>query len=96
MSAWFAFSLLALLFAAAADAQQSGMKLGPTYVLRSAIDIMPNNTADRLLTDFSMMGGILSNVTHYEWESYDGWYNNPAHPEWGGAGKCDFCTFSLP
>ena len=21
----------------------------------------------------------------YEWESYDGWYNNPAHPEWGGA-----------
>jgi dual oxidase len=22
---------------------------------------------------------------HYEYESYDGWYNNPAHPEWGGA-----------
>ena len=21
-----------------------------------------------------------------EWEGYDGWYNNPAHPEWGGAG----------
>lgn len=24
-------------------------------------------------------------VSDYEWESYDGWYNNPAHPEWGGA-----------
>lgn len=23
----------------------------------------------------------------YEWESYDGWYNNLAHPDWGGAGK---------
>jgi hypothetical protein len=21
----------------------------------------------------------------YEWEGYDGWYNNPAHPDWGGA-----------
>ena len=21
----------------------------------------------------------------YEWVSYDGWYHNPAHPEWGGA-----------
>lgn len=24
---------------------------------------------------------------NYEWEGYDGWYNNPAHPEWGGAGE---------
>lgn len=24
----------------------------------------------------------------FEWEGYDGWYNNPAHPDWGGAGKC--------
>ena len=23
----------------------------------------------------------------YEWEGYDGWYNNPAHPDWGGAGN---------
>lgn len=22
----------------------------------------------------------------YEWEGYDGWFNNPAHPDWGGAG----------
>lgn len=23
----------------------------------------------------------------YEWEGYDGWYNNPSHPDWGGAGQ---------
>lgn len=22
-----------------------------------------------------------------EWEGYDGWYNNLAHPDWGGAGN---------
>ena len=26
-------------------------------------------------------------ITDYEWIGYDGWYNNPAHPEWGGAGR---------
>lgn len=26
----------------------------------------------------------------YEWEGYDGWYNNPAHPDWGGAGTFVF------
>jgi len=29
---------------------------------------------------------ILFSPGEYEYESYDGWYNNPAHPEWGGAG----------
>ena len=29
----------------------------------------------------------------YEYESYDGWYNNPAHPEWGGAGMLLFCLY---
>ena len=24
---------------------------------------------------------------HIEWPPYDGWYNNYAHPNWGGAGK---------
>lgn len=24
---------------------------------------------------------------YYEWEGYDGWYNNPSHPDWGGAGE---------
>ncbi len=33
----------------------------------------------------------LENV-HFEWEGYDGWYNNPAHPEWGGAGNICMCA----
>ena len=28
---------------------------------------------------------------YYEWEGYDGWYNNPSHPDWGGAGEL-LCT----
>ena len=27
----------------------------------------------------------------YEWEGYDGWYNNPSHPDWGGAGQLLHC-----
>ena len=23
----------------------------------------------------------------WEWAGYDGWYNNLAHPDWGGAGN---------
>ena len=30
----------------------------------------------------------------YEGESYDGWYNNKAHPDWGGAGE--ICLTSIP
>jgi len=87
MSAWYAFSLFALLFAAAADAQQAGMSLGPTYVLQTATYLDRTNAMDRESKNFATMGDVFSNQTHYEWESYDGWYNNPAHPEWGGAGK---------
>lgn len=25
-------------------------------------------------------------IFNYEVEGYDGWYNNLAHPEWGGSG----------
>ena len=34
------------------------------------------------------------NNTYFEWEGYDGWYNNPAHPDWGGAGMwaCAYAT----
>lgn len=31
--------------------------------------------------------GAVNNNEEYESESYDGWYNNKAHPDWGGAGK---------
>ena len=27
---------------------------------------------------------------YFEWEGYDGWYNNPTHPDWGGAGIIEY------
>lgn len=75
---------LVLLLVAAATAQ-----LGPTYNLRKEIDI--DNYEDRREKNFSSttasVESAFSNVKYYEWESFDGWFNNPAHPEWGGAGK---------
>ena len=32
-------------------------------------------------------GSFSPDITDYEWIGYDGWYNNPAHPDWGGAGR---------
>ena len=75
--------LLLLACATFAMAQSAGRNLGPTYTLQTYIRLTPNNSVDRapyLFTGFS-------NRTHFEWENYDGWYNNPAHVEWGGAGK---------
>lgn len=34
--------------------------------------------------------GAFKDDSHSEPEGYDGWYNNLAHPDWGGAGKNDF------
>ena len=56
---------------------------GPVYELAANIDI--DNSVSR--SDFNLM--FDTDGRYYEWESYDGWFNNPAHPEWGGAGK--FC-----
>lgn len=58
----------------------------PVYTLENDINVSPNNDADRT----SINNGIVfnANETHYEWENYDGWFNNPAHPDWGGAGEC--------
>jgi len=60
--------------------------LGPTYVLQIVINV--NNSVSRrdFKPEFSAFTNF-SQTPYYEWESYDGWYNNPAHPEWGGAGK---------
>ena len=30
---------------------------------------------------------VLSGEEHVEYPPYDGWFNNLAHPDWGGAGK---------
>ncbi len=59
--------------------------LGPVYVLEVVIPV--NNSVSRgsFNPPFSQFTNF-SHVEYYEWESFDGWYNNPAHPEWGGAG----------
>jgi len=84
----FILALLLTLHVAAfaGNAQKSGKDLGPTYTLQARIIVSPDNRADRAASDFSQRL-VFSNVSAFEWESYDGWYNNLAHPEWGGAGE---------
>lgn len=81
--------LLALLVAAVTAQLGVGEGLGPTYTLQNMI--MVDNFADRQAKNFSATtasaANTFSHVEYFEWESYDGWFNNPAHPEWGGAGK---------
>ena len=36
-----------------------------------------------------------SDEEYYEWEGFDGWFNNPAHPDWGGAGNISLAKDSL-
>ena len=67
-----------------ASPQVPGDQLGPTYTLQTKIYI--DNYRDRSEANIDM-SRLNFNETHYEWENYDGWFNNPAHPEWGGAGK---------
>ena len=67
-----------------ASAQVPGDRLGPTYTLQTVITV--NNTGDRMRANINT-SRLNFDETHYEWENYDGWYNNPAHPEWGGAGN---------
>ena len=80
--------LVLALLAAVSTAQPggAGVNLGPTYTLQTTIQI--DNYADRQANNFSRNPTTaFSSVKYYEWESYDGWFNNPAHPEWGGAGE---------
>ena len=44
------------------------------------------------LSYFAVALGIYDDVER-EYEGYDGWYNNKAHPDWGGAGKCLLSKF---
>lgn len=76
-----------LLLAASACvlAQSSGQNLGPTYNLNPDPPINIDNEMDQMAI-YARFNNF-SDVGYYEWEGYDGWYNNPAHPEWGGAGK---------
>lgn len=67
-----------------------GPELGPIYTLQTFIDPNLNmDDRDAIEERINLTEAIrIDNPeVHYEWENYDGWYNNPAHPEWGGAGK---------
>lgn len=69
-------------------------RLGPLYTL-SGTSNFPEESSNigleqRLdFTEVTESGSDHFNEEgeYYEWEGYDGWFNNPAHPEWGGAGK---------
>ncbi len=73
-----------VLLLAALSAAQSGSLPGPTYLLENFIAI--NNSAYQQAVKTRAQESF-STTPYYEWEGYDGWFNNPAHPEWGGAGK---------
>ena len=47
--------------------------------------------SEELREAFDESNRNLADYLSFEWEGYDGWYNNPAHPDWGGAGT----TFAL-
>lgn len=80
--------LLLLVAAASAQPGSTGVNLGPTYQLVNYIQLQDTNFEDRQATNFSENPLLhFSRTEYFEWESYDGWFNNPAHPEWGGAGK---------
>ena len=82
---------LFLTLAALTAAQSAGRNLGPTYTLQTFINLTVTNYEDRQEFNFSRNASStmasFSRQIYFEWESYDGWFNNPAHPEWGGAGK---------
>lgn len=72
-----------LLFACAACTLA---QLGPVYNLNPVPPLPADNTLDQIAIYRDKFRNF-SDVEYYEWEGYDGWFNNPAHPEWGGAGK---------
>ncbi len=91
--------LLVLACASAAMAQgdtslgrsYTGSLSEPLYTLNTNLTntvLVQNNDADRRkINDFIRLNESLSEEIHFEWQGYDGWFNNPAHPDWGGAGK---------
>ena len=62
-------------------------QLGPVYELNPVPPLPPRYNEDDQEEIYRTKFRSFSDVEYYEWEGYDGWFNNPAHPEWGGAGK---------
>ena len=54
--------------------------------LRVSAQTYPEQFESDLIEAFENSNRSEEDYLHFEWEGYDGWYNNPAHPDWGGAG----------
>ena len=63
---------------------------------RTTYDLASNNNAERVRQMTDQIRSAIYEEENYEWEGYDGWYNNPAHPEWGGAGRQLHCSVCSP
>jgi len=59
----------------------------PSYGGPNAVINVDNSAARNTIEAESGLPNAVHQEEYYEWEGYDGWYNNPAHPEWGGAGE---------
>ena len=59
----------------------------PSYGGPNADINIDNSLSRRQIETDSGLPNAIHQEEYYEWEGYDGWYNNPAHPEWGGAGE---------
>jgi len=59
----------------------------PSYGGPNAVINIDNTASRRQIETDSGLPNAIHQEEYYEWEGYDGWYNNPAHPEWGGAGE---------
>ena len=59
----------------------------PSYGGPNAVINVDNSAARNTIEAESGLPNAIYEEEYYEWEGYDGWYNNPAHPEWGGAGE---------
>lgn len=63
---------------------------GPMYLLEDNISgrLTETNMAFQIANNLSANAPFdFSDEENFEWEPYDGWFNNPAHVNWGGYGK---------
>ena len=47
------------------------------------------------IADFPKISNRSHEESEIEYEGYDGWYNNRAHPDWGGVGRFIYASFNF-
>ena len=86
----FALQTYAILLAFSACSIADKKTEGPVYLLEDSISLRLVETNRQYQEDNKLSPENplqFSDEENFEWESYDGWFNNPAHPEWGGYGE---------